>query len=181
MFAVAAAVAAAVSAQGHGRNESRKSGMSVNQDSFKGKIVGNLIAEPNLVEDEDGNKVCYCKVATNSKARKFDPKTGRELSPEERNKRRSFVELKIGKTAAAEKFAQLFSQGDRISVEGELGTRRVKKAFWSEKDEKYISVTVDVDNDGKNVQEVWEDRQMMWVEEFAKVVTAAEGNYLVHT
>jgi single-stranded DNA-binding protein len=155
--------------------------MSINQDCFTSVIVGNLISEPNLVEDEDGNKVCYCKVATNSKARKFDPKTGRELSPDERNKRRSFVELKIAKTAAAEKFAQLFSQGDRIRCEGEMGTRRVKKAFWSIKDEKYVSVSVDVDNDKKNIQEVLEDRLMMWVEEFAKVITAAEGNYLVHT
>lgn len=154
--------------------------MSLNQDAFEGTIVGNLIAEPTLVEDEEGNKVCYCKVATNSKARKFDPKTGRELSPEERNKRRSFVELKVPKTAAAAKFASLFQMGDRIWVKGDLGTRRVQKAFWSEKDEKYIKVVVDVDNDGKNEQEVWEDRLLMWVEEFAKVLTHEGMNYLIH-
>lgn len=155
--------------------------MSLNQDDFTSTIVGNLISEPNLVEDDNGNKVCYCKIATNPKAKKFDLKTGRELSPEERNKRRSFIELKIPKTAAAEKFAQLFSLGDRAYLSGELGTRKVKKAFWSDKEEKYISLKVDVDDDGKNVQEVWEDRLMMWVDEFAKVLNIDSVNYMVHS
>lgn len=155
--------------------------MSLNQDEFTTTIVGNLIAEPNLVEDENGNKVCYCKIATNPKAKKFDLKTGKEMSPEERNKRRSFVELKIPKTAAAEKFAQLFAVGDRAYLKGELGTRKVKKAFWSDKDERYISLQVDVDEDGKNIQEVYEDRIMMWVEEFAKVLNEDGVNYMVHT
>jgi hypothetical protein len=154
--------------------------MSMNQDRFYGEITGNLISEPNLVDDGEGNKVCYCKIATNSKARRFDPKTGRELSPEERNKRRSFVELKIAKTAAAEKFAKLFKQGDRANLKGTLGTRRLQKPFWSEKEQRYITIKVDVDEDGKNSQEIWEERLMMWVEDFSKVVSQDGMTYVVH-
>jgi hypothetical protein len=154
--------------------------MSMNQDKFYGEITGNLISEPNLVEDEEGNKVCYCKIATNSKARKTDPRSGRELTPEERNKRRSFVELKIAKSGAAEKFAKLFRQGDRANLKGTLGTRRIQKSFWSEKEQKYVTIKVDVDDDGKNVQEVWEERQMMWVEEFSKVISQDGMTHVLH-
>lgn len=157
--------------------------MSLGQDAFKTEIVGNLTSDPVLVEDDSGsgNKVCYCKVATNPMAQKYDLRTGRELTPEERNKRRSFVELKITKTAAAEKFAEMFRKGDRAQLKGQCGTRRVEKAFWSEKDEKYLTVQVDVDNDGKNIQNIWEDRIMMWVDEFARVEIDSGHNTLVHS
>jgi single-stranded DNA-binding protein len=149
---------------------------NLNQDQFDVIIVGNLISEPSIIEDEDGNKVCFCRVATNPKAKKFDQRTGKELTPEERNKRRSFIELKITKTSAAEKFMQMFSQGDRIRVEGEIGTKRIEKAFWSKKEGKSISVTVDVDDDGQNVQEILEDRMVMWVYNFNKVTKDQHGN-----
>lgn len=154
--------------------------MSKNQDAFTATIRGNLISEPNLVEDEEGNKVCYCKIATNPKAKRFDPKTNRELTAEERNKRRSFVELKIPRSAAAVKFHALFKKGDRAELVGELGTRREEKVFWSEKAQKYVTVKVDIDNDGKNVQEIYEDQIMMWVEDFSKVVAQEGFNVVMH-
>ena len=143
---------------------------TLNQDQFDAIIVGNLVSDPNLIEDEDGNKICFCRVATNPRAKKFDPKTGRELTPEERNKRRSFVELKITSTAAAEKFAELFVEGDRLRLEGEIGTRRVEKGFWSKKEGRFVSVNIDVDDDGKNVQDVYEGLLLMWVHHFSKIV-----------
>jgi len=143
---------------------------NLNQDQFDAVIVGNLVSDPNLIEDEGGNKICFCRVATNPRSKKFDPKTGRELTPEERNKRRSFVELKITSTAAAEKFAELFVEGDRVRLEGEIGTRRVEKGFWSKKEGKFISVNIDVDDDGKNVQDVYEGLLLMWVHHFSKIV-----------
>lgn len=153
--------------------------MSLHQDSFKGKIVGNLISDPSLVDDDNGSKICLCRVATNTKGRKFDPKTGRELRPDERHKYRSVVELRIVKPAVADKFAKLFKYGDRVTIKGEFGTRKVKKSFWSEKDREYVNIQVDVDNDGQNIQDVWEDQLVMVVDEFAKIVLSSEGNYLV--
>jgi hypothetical protein len=145
-------------------------GRSLAQDQFDAIIVGNLVAEPKLVEDERGNKVCYCTVATNPKARLIDLKTGRKKNPEDRNKRRSFIDLKITKTPAAEKFAKMFSEGDRIRLEGQIGTKKVAKLFWSEKQQKLVPGKVDIDRDGKQVQSVYEDRWIMWVETFSKVV-----------
>jgi single-stranded DNA-binding protein len=142
---------------------------NLNQDQFDAVIVGNLVSDPNLIEDEDGNKICFCRVATNPRAKKFDPKTGRELTPEERNKRRSFVELRL-KSGAAERFAELFVEGDRVRLEGEIGTRRIEKGFWSKKEGRFVSVNIDVDDDGKNVQDVYEGLLLMWVHHFSKIV-----------
>jgi|GEM_PF-5438814 len=145
-------------------------GKSLAQDQFDAIIVGNLVTEPRLTEDESGNKVCYCTVATNPKARLLDLKTGKKNNPEARNKRRSFVGLKITKTSAAEKFAKMFSEGDRIRLEGQIGTKKVAKLFWSEKQQKLVPGKVDIDRDGKQIQSIYEDRWIMWVETFSKVV-----------
>jgi single-stranded DNA-binding protein len=145
-------------------------GKSLAHDQFDAIIVGNLVSEPRLTEDEEGNKVCWCSVATNPRARKIDLKTGKEMNAEARNKRRSFVELKITKTAAAEKFAEALGEGDRVRLEGEMGTKKVEKSFWSKKQQKQVPAKVDVDGDGKNIQDVYEERWIMWVDTFSKVI-----------
>jgi single-stranded DNA-binding protein len=145
-------------------------GKSLAHDQFDAIIVGNLVSEPRLLEDEEGNKVCWCTVATNPRARKVDPMTGRELTPEERNKTRSFVDLKIAKTSSAEKFAKLLSEGDRVRLEGEMGTKKVEKSVWSKSKQKRVPVKVDVDGDRTNIQEVYDDRWIMWVDTFSKVI-----------
>ena len=144
--------------------------MSKSQDQFSATIVGNLVAEPNFVTNSRGESVCYCKIATNPKAQRTDRETGRELSAEERNKRRSFVDLKISPTARAIKFKQLFHEGDRAEVIGECGTRREKKLFWSKSEQQLVNAQLDVDNDGQNIQDLHEEHLMMWVADFSKIV-----------
>lgn len=143
---------------------------SFSRDRFDATIVGNLMADPFLSEDKGGNKFCSCKVATNPRARKTDPRTGRETHPEERNKRRSIIELRISDTSKAERFAKGFSEGDRVWLEGEIGTKTAEKTFWSSKQQKRVSVKADVDGDGKNMQDIHEKQWIMWVENFIKIV-----------
>jgi hypothetical protein len=143
----------------------------MNRDEFWVKIVGNLITDPKLVEDDEGNKICYCRVATNPRARKVDPNSGETLSNEERNKLRTFADLKLRKTAAAEKFFEYLHAGDRVWIEGEGGTKKQPKMYWSEVEGAYTEVQVDVDGDGKNPQTIMEDRLVIRVSRFGKVET----------
>jgi hypothetical protein len=144
--------------------------LSMSKDEFYVKIVGNLIADPKLAQDEEGNKVCYCKIATNPRAKKVDPRTGKTLSEKERTRLRTFAELKIPKTAAAEKFFASMSNQDRVWVEGEGGTKRVPKMVKSEEDGKWYEYQIDVDGDGKNLQTLSEDRLVIRVYKFGKIV-----------
>lgn len=144
--------------------------MSLSQDRYYGEIVGNLVSDPKLFEDLDGNKVCYCRIAVNPKAKKLDPRTKQVLSEEERNLRKAYIDLKIPKSAMAEKFAARLKKGDRVSVTGEMGNRKVEKLFWSKKENTFVSVTVDIDEDGQNCQKVYENHPMMWVDEFSQVI-----------
>lgn len=151
--------------------------MSLTQDRFEGTIVGNLIAKPILVKNEDGSKVCLCRIATNPKARKFDSE-GKEISHTERSKFRSIIDVKVMKQNMADKFYEHLQIGDRVILEGNLGTKKIKKGVWSPKEQKLVSITVDVDNDGQSVQEILEDRLIMWVHHFTKVIND-KGNSLV--
>lgn len=144
--------------------------MSMNKDEFFVKIVGNLIADPKLAEDEEGNKVCYCKIATNPRAKKVDPRTGKVLSDKERTRLRTFAELKIPRTAAAEKFFSMMSNQDRVWIEGEGGTKRVPKMVKSAEDDKWYEYQIDVDGDGKNLQTLTEDRLVVRVYRFGKII-----------
>jgi len=148
--------------------------MSFSQDKFQATIIGNLVANPSIIENDNGSKTCYCRIATNPKARRF-AKDGTELSPEERVKFRTVLDLKINKTQAAEKFMELLKLGDRVLLEGVLGTRKVKKGFWSQKEQRFVTITVDVDNDESNIQEIIEDRLVMWVYDFSKVLSSSGG------
>jgi hypothetical protein len=141
----------------------------VNRDEFYVKIVGNLITDPKIAQDEDGNKVCYCRIATNPRAKKVDPRTGKVLTDKERHRLRTFAELKIPKTAAAEKFFDNMSAGDRIWLEGEGGTKQVPKMLWSEEEGRYTEYMVDVDGDEKHYQPLLEDRLVIRVYRFGKV------------
>jgi single-stranded DNA-binding protein len=142
---------------------------ALNRDEFWVRIIGNLIKKPKLVEDDDGNKVCYCKIATNPRARRFDPKTGQKMTEEERNNLRTIANIKITKGSTAERFSELFDQGDRVWIEGEGGTRKVLKKFWSEEEGKYISIKLDVDENGKNLEEITEDQLVIRVYKFGKI------------
>jgi single-stranded DNA-binding protein len=150
--------------------------MSLTQDRFEATIVGNLIAKPTVVENEDGSKVCLCRVATNPRAKRFD-RDGKEISHAERSKYRSVVDLKVVKQSTAERFSEFLQLGDRVILEGNLGTKKIRKGIWSPKEQKLVSVTIDVDNDG-GTQEIMEDRLVMWVHHFSKVVSS-KGNNLV--
>jgi single-stranded DNA-binding protein len=151
--------------------------MSLTQDRFEATLVGNLIAKPTLVENEDGSKVCLCRVATNPRAKRFDNRTGKEIPAAERSKYRSVVDLKVVKQSMAERFAEFLQSGDRVILEGHLGTKKIRKGIWSPKEQKLVSVTIDIDNDGQSI-EIMEDRLVMWVHHFSKVVNS-KGNNLV--
>lgn len=144
--------------------------MSMNKDEFYVKIVGNLVTNPKLAEDEEGNKVCYCKIATNPRAKKVDPRTGKPLSKEERTRLRTFAELKIPKTAAAEKFFNMMTQWDRVWVEGEGGTKKVPKLLWSEEEQRKTEYLVDVDGKEENYEPLMEDCLVVRVWKFGKII-----------
>lgn len=150
-----------------------------NKDEFFVKIVGNLIADPKIAQDEDGNKVCYCKIATNPRAKKVDPRTGKVLSDKERHRLRTFAELKIPKTAAAEKFFNSMRDQDRVWIEGEGGTKRVPKMVKSKEDGCWYEYQIDIDGDGKNLQTLTEDRLVIRVFRFGKVITDRHGTSVV--
>lgn len=151
--------------------------MSLTQDRFEATIVGNLIAKPTVVENEDGSKVCLCRVATNPRAKRFDH-DGKEIPAADRSKYRSVVDLKVVKQSLSERFADFLQIGDRVILEGHLGTKKIRKGIWSPKEQKLVSVTIDVDDDGQSSQEIMEDRLVMWVHHFTKVVNS-RGNNLV--
>ena len=148
--------------------------MSLHKDEFFVKIVGNLTANPKIASDEEGNKVCYCRIATNPRAKKVDPRTGKTLSEKERCRLRTFAELKVPKTAAAEKFYAVLQDGDRVRIEGEGGTKRVPKMVKSEEDGRWYEYQIDVDGDGKNLQTLMEDRLVIRVYRFEKILTDRE-------
>lgn len=140
----------------------------MNRDEYNVRIVGNLVQEPELVEDEEGNKVCYSKIATNPRAQKFD-KDGNRIPDEERNRYRSFVSIIIPKTAAAEKFYEFMDERDRVWVEGEQKNKRVPQLFWSEKEQKYVTIDIDIDKDGRDIQTIMENQAIVRVHKFGKV------------
>jgi hypothetical protein len=148
----------------------------MNKDEFYVKIVGNLITDPKLAEDEEGNKVCYCRIATNPRAKKVDPRTGKTLTEKERTRLRTFAELKIPKTAAAEKFYENLRDKDRVWIEGEGGTKRVPKMLWSEEEGRYTEYLVDVDGDEKHYQPLLEDRLVIRVYRFGKIIKQDENS-----
>jgi hypothetical protein len=143
--------------------------LSIQKDEFSITMIGNLIADPKLIEDEDGNKVCFCRIASNPRARKVDPKTGKAIPDEERNRLRTHADLKIRSSEAAEIFYQTFKKHDRVWIKGEGGTKKIPKMYWSEVDQQYTPCEVDVDSDGKNVQLVTEDRLVIRVRRFMPV------------
>jgi hypothetical protein len=142
--------------------------MSKKQDTFNVEATGNLISTPTLVEDAEGNKVCYCRMATNPNAKKYT-EDGEEVSREDRNKTRAILDLKITNTAMAEIFHDFFNIKDRIHVKGEGYTRQVEKKYWSPKQNSYIPISVDIDEDGQNVVTLMEDRLVIRVHDFSKV------------
>jgi single-stranded DNA-binding protein len=151
--------------------------MSMNKDEFTVSIIGNLVSKPKLVEDEEGNKVCYARIATNPRARKIDPQTNEPVSNEVRNRLRSIVELKVTRTAAAEKFDELLKVGDRVWINGEAGTRQVPKYFLFPEENKWYQVSVDIE--GEKV-DVMEDRLIVRVHKFGKIEQSKGNSTLVY-
>jgi len=144
--------------------------VSKKRDELTVRTIGNLISSPKLIEDGEGNKICYCRIATNPRARKFDKETNRELTKEERNRSRTIAELKITNTAMAELFHRNMNIRDRVEIVGEGGTKQVEKLFWSNKNQDWVTLTIDVDEDGKNIQTIMEDRLIVYVKDFTKIL-----------
>lgn len=150
--------------------------MSLNRDEFWVKIRGNAVQDPRLVGENES--VCICKIATNPRARRVDPRTQEEIPNQERNATRTFVDLRIERPAMASKFAELIQSGDRIWVEGECETRRSKKLFWSDKEQAYVPVVVDIDEDGRRMEQMVEERLVMRVQEFGKIITQDSHTFM---
>jgi single-stranded DNA-binding protein len=138
------------------------------------KTIGNIVQEPKIVTDAAGNKICCSKLATNPRAIRYDPRTGQRVPDDERNEHRTFVELRILKPSAAEKFSKLFRKGDRIWVEGEAYTIQIPQLFRSNKRKALVSLKVDIDEDGKLVETIMQDRLALKVFKFGKVIIDVE-------
>jgi single-stranded DNA-binding protein len=144
--------------------------LSLNKDTFEVKIVGNLITDPKIAQDEEGNKVCYCRIATNPRARKVDIRTGKVLTDTERHRLRTFADIKIPKTSAAEKFFDNMRAGDRVWIEGEGGTKKVPRKIWSEEDQAYVNFEVDVDGRNEHFEVITDDQLVIRVYKFGKII-----------
>jgi hypothetical protein len=127
--------------------------LSLLKDKFEVKIVGNLVADPKIAQDEEGDKVCYCKIATNPRAKKIDKRTKKVLTDKERKRLRTVAELKIANSNMAEKFFAGLQDGDRIWLEGEGGTKRVNQKFKSKKDGSWGEYEVDIDGETQVIKE----------------------------
>lgn len=141
--------------------------MSLTRDEFQTRIVGNVVLQPQLIQ-EGKTLAARARIATNPRAKKYDPRTGSRVPDEKRKRRRSFVELHVGKPAMAEKFYQLIHLDDRIWVEGECETISIPKLIYSPQRGELTPVQVDVDNNG-NYQTVMEDRVLLHITRFGKI------------
>jgi single-stranded DNA-binding protein len=142
--------------------------VSLNRDEFYVRIRGNVVQDPKLVGDNES--VCVCKIATNPRARRVDPRTQEEIPDEKRNATRTFLDMRFERPAMAAKFAENIHKGNRIWIEGEAETSRREKLFWSDKEQDWVPVTVDIDGDGKRLEQIIEERIVVRVQDFGRIV-----------
>ena len=153
--------------------------MSLSRDKLDVDVIGNIVQKPKLIEEGD-KIVGRARIATNPRAHKIDPRTGELVPDSKRKQRRTFVELRIDKPSIAENFYENIRLNDRIWVKGESETISIPKLFWSEKENKLITIKVDVDEDGKNIILVTEERLLMHVETFGKIELSGGNPVLLY-
>lgn len=142
--------------------------MILSRDKFEVDVIGNIVREPKLVQ-ENGIYIARSRIACNPRAHKIDPKTGDIVPDEKRKERRTFIELRVDKTSIAENFYSNITLNDRVWVQGECETINIPKLFHSNKENKLIPIKVDVDEDGKNIVLMTEERLLMHVKSFGKI------------
>lgn len=148
--------------------------LSLNRDKFEVDVIGNIVQKPKLIE-ETGSIIGKARIATNPRANKLDPKTGEIVPDSRRKKRRTFIELRIEKPSIAERFCEGIHLNDRIWVKGECETISIPKLFRSNQEDKLVTINVDVDEDGKNIVLMTEERLLMHVKSFGKI-ELSDGN-----
>jgi len=121
------------------------------------RIIGNLVSDPQLPKNAK-RKRCFCKLASNAPARRYDRRTGQKIPDKERNKTRTIFHLTVEDNKATDRFMQDFKSGDRVIIEGYCITKKRQKMSYSQKSKCWIPCIIDIDGDQQNIEHVMEDQ-----------------------